>query len=121
MPFRSCEVPLQTLVHFVPFQCRITPPLPAAQTSLADAPQTLKRVACVIGATVVQLGPPVQRRTVPCSPTTQASLRAAAHTALRRFVVPLIVGLNAEPVQCRIAPPSPTAQTSSVAVPPTPC
>ena len=65
-------IELVTVTHLSPSKCTITPPSPAAQMSLADAPKMHWRFVVVDVSTMVH-SLPCQRMLVPRKPATQTS------------------------------------------------
>src|SRR5256885_406107 len=69
---RDSVVPLATRLHAIPFQCTIVPFVPAAHTSVADAPHTESSCCDVPLGTGLQ-AIPFQCIIVPAPPTAQTS------------------------------------------------
>ena len=70
---------LANLVHALPFQCRIVPALPTAQTSVGELPHTALRSFDVPLVTFAQ-AVPFHRTMVPPEPTAQAAVGEPAET-----------------------------------------
>src|SRR5215813_5414514 len=102
----------------MPFQCRMVPESPTAQTSPAPVPHTPKRSFVVPLETLVQ-APPSQCKMVPDQPTAQTLFAPLPQTPQRGFVVPLEAVVQALPSQWTMVPAQPTAQTSLASLPQT--
>ena len=98
--------------------CRMVPPAPTAQPSVASAKATAERSGVAGGAvSASQVTPPsVVCRMVPAAPTAQPSVASTKATAVRSCVVPDTSAIQAAPPSpvCRMAPAAPTAQPSPV-------